>query len=393
MDYPNSVVLHFPESVYQNVGSSAVLPRLLEIVGAEKLSTVQFLQRGRVRLTFKDCVSCDELIASGLVYNGVQVRVFRADSRICSVYVRDLPSEISDDDVHAFLQSYGDVLSVRRSTFPNFPALYNGNRELALKDDIPYSVRICDCNCRVWYARQPVYCNICRQAGHCPSACALSGLCRRCRQPSHMARECQQAWSTVRLTSTDDDDDTSPDYVPPTEEAPSEASENLDDQVMSGDEEVVATAPPPPSPRVSVSVSVSDAPPAASDVPAPTPSSVPVSTPPPSFPAPSSVPVSDDPYSDVDSRFITTVRNLSTEDLAAASQQRLNELVDRLLEKFSIRSPIRRVYLNFVFDEQRRARRIENARKQSLKRQPVKLPESEGPPSRKPTRPDRVPSK
>ena len=213
-----------------------------------------------------------------------------------------------------------------------------------------------------------------------------------------MARECQQAWSTVRLTSTDDDD-TSPDYVPPTEEAPSEASENLDDQVMSGDEEVVAMASPPPPPRVSVPVSdvpVSDAPPASdvkvstsSTVPAPISSSVPVSTPPPPVPTSSSVPA---PYSDVDSRFITAVRNLSTGDLAAASQQRLNELVDRLLEKFSIRTTNRRVFLNFVFDEQHRARRIENARKQSLKRQPAKLPESEGPPSRKPTRPDRIPS-
>ena len=57
------------------------------------------LRGGRVRLTFKDPVSCDELMSSGLTCGDVEVRVVRADSRFRSVHVRDLPSEVSDEDV------------------------------------------------------------------------------------------------------------------------------------------------------------------------------------------------------------------------------------------------------------------------------------------------------
>ena len=73
------------------------------------------------------------------------------DPVLCLFY----PSEISDDDVKAFFESYGNVLLVQLSTFANFPALHNGNRvvEMALDQAIPYLVSICDYNCRVWYTR------------------------------------------------------------------------------------------------------------------------------------------------------------------------------------------------------------------------------------------------
>ena len=87
MECPNSVILQFPEAIYQNVGSSTVLPQLLEFVPADKLTTVQFLQSGRVRVTFKDRSSCKDLISSGLVYGGVNVPVFRADVKVRSVHV------------------------------------------------------------------------------------------------------------------------------------------------------------------------------------------------------------------------------------------------------------------------------------------------------------------
>ena len=127
LECPNSVVLQFPEEVYKNTGSSVVLPHLLEVLDVEKLTTVQFLQRRRVRLMFSDSVSCDNLVAQGLSYGDVQLRVFRADSRVCSVFLRDLPSEVPDD-VFSFFSSFGDVLSVRRSTFANFPSVCNCNR-------------------------------------------------------------------------------------------------------------------------------------------------------------------------------------------------------------------------------------------------------------------------
>ena len=139
-------MLQFPDSVYTSTGSSEVLPLLLDAVDPEKLVTVPFLRGGRVYLTFKDPVSCDELMSSGLTCGDVEVRVVRADSRFRSVHVHDLPSEVSDEDVKSFFQSYGQVLSVRRSTFTNFPAIYNGNRvlEMALDRDIPYLISFGD---------------------------------------------------------------------------------------------------------------------------------------------------------------------------------------------------------------------------------------------------------
>ena len=54
------------------------------------------------------------------------------------------------------------------------------------------------------HAGQPPQYSICRSSGHRAPACPLSGLCRRCRQPGHMARECTQAWgSSVSAPATD----------------------------------------------------------------------------------------------------------------------------------------------------------------------------------------------
>ena len=92
-------------------------------------------------------------------------------------------------------------------------------------------------------------------------------MCRRCRQPGHLARECRQAWGAVdpgtealydSILAAEDDG--SSDYVPP-EEACSEASEGVEeDQLMSEDEEVVTSAAPPPHPSAPVSAPVPDVP-------------------------------------------------------------------------------------------------------------------------------------
>ena len=263
--FPNSVVAHFPEEIYKTSGSSVVLPHLLSAVDQDKLTTVQFLRGGLVRLTFKDSTSCDNLVTHGLVYGDVQVRVFRADNRVRSVFVRDLPSEVPDDDVRGFFGSFGEVLSVRRGTFADFPSIHNGNRivEVALMQDVPYFVSISGFNCRIWYARQPAHCVICRESGHRAPSCPLSGLCRRCRQPGHMARECKQAWgdfhpSTETLAVTEDDN--SPDYAPPSTEDASEESEG-ECEMASGDEEVAAQAVAPLPSRSTVSVSCASVPP------------------------------------------------------------------------------------------------------------------------------------
>ena len=60
-------------------------------------------------------------------------------------------------------------------------------------------VRVESCECRVCYSGQPPQCFIYLEPGYCSPACPLSGLCRRCRQPGHMAKECTQAWALQSL--------------------------------------------------------------------------------------------------------------------------------------------------------------------------------------------------
>ena len=194
--YPRSLVVQFQEDVYKNVGASEILPHLMKCLDADKILAVPFLRAGKVLLTFEDPEVCSAVLRNGLELEGLSVQLMPADDRLRCVYLRDLPVEVDNDVVSSFLSRYGEVLSVDHCYFDDFPSLCNGNRlvKILLARDIPSFVRVENCECRVWYPRQPPQCSICREFGHRAPACPLSGLCRRCRQPGHVARECTQAW-------------------------------------------------------------------------------------------------------------------------------------------------------------------------------------------------------
>ena len=102
--------------------------------------------------------------------------------------------------------------------FDHYPTVRNGNRvaKVLLDRDIPQFVEVNGCSCRVWYLRQPVQCSVCREFGHRAPACPLSGRCRRCHQPGHMARECTQAWGPLFPVSRSTDPSMETDEVPAT---------------------------------------------------------------------------------------------------------------------------------------------------------------------------------
>ena len=196
----------FPENVYKNAGASDVLPLVMKSLAADKVLAVQFLRAGRVRLTFQDSETCSQVLKDGLDFGDFSVDLLPADDRLRTVHVRDLPVEIEEEAVLSFLSGYGEVLSVSHCFFDEYPNVRNGNRvaKVLLDRDIPQFTEIDGCNCRIWYPRQPPQCSICREFGHRAPACPLSGRCRRCHQPGHMARECTQAWGhprTQRLRS------------------------------------------------------------------------------------------------------------------------------------------------------------------------------------------------
>ena len=281
LECPISLVAFFPAAIYRSVGSSSVLPELLRLVNKDLLTYVQFLRNGAVRLTFKTSVDCERVLASGIRYNDVPLRLAPAGTQSRIVYLRDCPSEVPDNIVCQFFTSFGEVHNISHSTHQGFPELRDGNCavRISLSKDIPGVVVIAGFECRVWYRRQPAFCEICKKLGHRSRACPLDGLCRRCHQPGHHARSCRNAWAPPRpaapaapappaapVAPTDvsvadppgaavasaaaDLEMSDEEFVPAPSDVDSDALSM--DEMASGDEEVVRAASqlsPPRSPR------------------------------------------------------------------------------------------------------------------------------------------------
>ena len=225
MAYHKSVLLYFPEEIYKFVGVAEIAPHLLKALGPEKVSAVQFLREGRVRVTTKSAAYRDELLRGSVFrYGDVKVPVSAADALFLPVYVRDLPFEVPDADVVSVFRSFGVVLSIRPCFFKNFPSVANGTRVLRMSftDPLPSSLHVASCPVRVWHPGQPAFCSVCREPGHLPRDCRYSGLCRKCRQPGHVARNCPS--STSLLSSDPTSVPASPAFSPESTPEPSPLS-------------------------------------------------------------------------------------------------------------------------------------------------------------------------
>ena len=122
--FPKSVVLHFPSSVYQNFGAAEMLPKLLEILPTEDLGCVQFLRNGRVRVSFYKKEFRERFLSEGMRFGDLDIPVTRDGQSVTVVYIRDLPYEVASDDVIDFFSSYGEVLTVERSVAAKFTNLW-----------------------------------------------------------------------------------------------------------------------------------------------------------------------------------------------------------------------------------------------------------------------------
>ena len=204
-DFPKSVVLHFPPSVYQKFGSAEMIPKLLEILHIEDLRCVQFLRNVKARVSFREKEVRDHYLVEGLRFEDHDIPVTKDGQKVTVLYIKDLPYEVPSDDLVDFFPNYGKVFTVERSVAVNFPNLCNGNRilKLILNEDLPYFLSVCGFQCRVWYRGQPLQCLVCRELGHRAQSCPLSGRCRYCHQAGHMARDCARAWDPLATVLVD----------------------------------------------------------------------------------------------------------------------------------------------------------------------------------------------
>ena len=241
---PRTLALQFPSEIYRSTGASQVLPELVKSLDLPNVRGIQFLQNGVVRVTYKEPAQCDAAFTSGIRFRGAALRTSPVDSRTRLVYVRDLPVEVPVDGLKVYLRAFGVIHSVSMQTYPGMPQVFTGTRvvKVTLAKDLPSSARVSGFDVRFWYQGQPQACPVCRSYGHRVKDCPFNGLCRRCSQPGHMARECSFRRSSAADVSdpvagvdpsvSEDEDD--PDYVL------SSASES---GACSGDEEVLRSVP------------------------------------------------------------------------------------------------------------------------------------------------------
>ena len=244
---PRTLALQFPSEIYRSTGTSQVLPELVKSLDLPNVRGIQFMQNGVVRVTYKEPAQCDAALTSGIRFRGAALRTSPVDSRTRLVYVRDLPVEVPVDGLKVYLRAFGVIHSVSMQTYPGMPQVFTGTRvvKVTLAKDLPSSARVSGFDVRFWYQGQPQACPVCRSYGHRVKDCPFNGLCRRCSQPGHMARECsfrRSSVSTPTASSVPDvtgadpsisEDEDDPDYVL------SSASES---GPCSGDEEVLRSA-------------------------------------------------------------------------------------------------------------------------------------------------------
>ena len=140
----------------------------------KRLSPCSSSGGGRVRVTVRSEAYREDLLSSEFRFEDTVVPVTPVDCVAKSVYVRDLPFEVSDESIVSVFSTYGKVYSVKSVYHKEFPAICTGTRTvlMSVNDFVPSIVNVHGFECRVWYPGQPAYCAVCRSSGHVPRAFA-----------------------------------------------------------------------------------------------------------------------------------------------------------------------------------------------------------------------------
>ena len=163
--FPKSIL--FSPEIYLRRGVGELFPLLVRALHEKEIVAMQFLRGGRVRVTVRSEAYRKDLLSSKFRFENNVVPVTPADCVVKSVYVRDLPFEVSDESIVSVFSTYGKVYPVKSVYHKEFPAICTGTRTvlMSVNDSVPSIVNVHGFERRVWYPGQPAYCAVCRSPG------------------------------------------------------------------------------------------------------------------------------------------------------------------------------------------------------------------------------------
>ena len=117
----------------------------------KRLSLCSSSGAGRVRVTVRSEAYREDLLSSEFRFEDTVVPVTPADCVAKSVYVRDLPFEVSDKSIVFVFSNYGKVYSVKSLFHNEFPVICTGTRIvlMSVNDPVPSVVNVHGFECRV----------------------------------------------------------------------------------------------------------------------------------------------------------------------------------------------------------------------------------------------------
>ena len=168
----------------------------------DETACIQQLTRNKFRWSFNCEYMVDQIIKATterpLIIDGCPTQVMPA-SRQALAILYDTPYEFSEQKIRELLGNYGSISGVKRTTFRDFPRIYDGKvlvyytrLDKALPEEIIFG------NSGRIVVRQPgdgirrKRCYKCGEigAGHDAKDCPGVTLCFSCKQPGHKAFEC-----------------------------------------------------------------------------------------------------------------------------------------------------------------------------------------------------------
>ena len=186
----NTCVVHVPAAIISHE-KTRVLSFLEEVVDFDKLSAVQFIPRGLIRLTFKELADKERLVSQGsIMLEIVECDVTPSDRPYTMVYVHHYPAEGDDTLLLEQFRRFGKIVATKHQHFPGRPNLLTGSRVLtmSLSQQIPAEVFIDSYPTRVWYRGMAPFCQICKSMGHKAADCQHNGKYHECGEAGHLAR-------------------------------------------------------------------------------------------------------------------------------------------------------------------------------------------------------------